>query len=66
LKAIELNDTLGEAHASLGFVHFFYDWDLQSAIREFNRSLSLHPHYAPAHQRYAMACGFLGRQDESI
>jgi tetratricopeptide (TPR) repeat protein len=66
LKAIELNDALGEAHASLGFVHFFYDWDPQAAVREFNRALNLHPHYAPAYHWYAMACGFLGQHEESI
>jgi TolB-like protein/Flp pilus assembly protein TadD len=66
LKAIQLNDALGEAHTSLGFVHFFYDWDTQAAIREFNRGLSLHPHYARAHHWYAMACGFLGRHEDSI
>jgi TolB-like protein/Tfp pilus assembly protein PilF len=66
LKAIGLNDSLGEAHASLGFVHFFYDWDPPAAIREFTRALSLHPHYAPAHHWYAMACGFLGQHEESM
>jgi DNA-binding winged helix-turn-helix (wHTH) protein/Flp pilus assembly protein TadD len=65
LKAIELNDSLGEAHASLGFIHFFYDWDPPSAIREFRRALSLHPHYAPAHHWHAMACGFMGQHEES-
>jgi TolB-like protein len=66
LKAIQLNDLLGEAHTSLGFVHFFYDWDPQAAILEFSRGLSLHPHYARAHHWYAMACGFLGQHEESI
>lgn len=66
LKAIQLNDVLGEAHTSLGFVHFFYDWDPQAAIREFSRGLSLRPHYARAHHWYAMTCGFLGQHEESI
>jgi tetratricopeptide (TPR) repeat protein len=66
LRATELNDSLGEAHASLGFVHFFYDWDPPSAIREFRHAFSLHPHYAPAHHWYAMACGFMGQREESL
>ena len=38
LKAIELDDTLAEAHASLGFVHYHYDWDWAAAEKEYKRA----------------------------
>src|SRR5438093_8527665 len=43
LKAIEVDETLAEAHASLGFVHFHYDWDWAAAEKEFKRALTLNP-----------------------
>ena len=66
LAAIELHEALAEAHASLGFIKFFYDWDSIGAQQEFDHALTLHPHYASAHHGRALACGFLGRVDESL
>jgi eukaryotic-like serine/threonine-protein kinase len=54
-KAIELDDSLAEAHASLAWVSFIHDWDWELAGREFRRAIELDPRYATAHQWY----GFL-------
>ena len=49
-KALEIDDTLGEAHATLGFSHCVYHLDFQSSIKEFERAIALNPNYATAHQ----------------
>ena len=66
MKALELDENLAEAHASLGLVRFFYDWDWPGAEREFKRALALNPSLADAHLGYA---GFLvsqGRHEEAL
>jgi len=66
LKAIELDANLAEAHASLGFVHFHYDWDWAAAEKEFQRAIELDPSYAPAHQWYSHLLMARGKTDEAI
>src|SRR5688572_4501967 len=61
LKALELNETLGEAHASLGFFMFLYDWDFSGAEDEFKRALTLSPGYAEAHHWHAVYLANIGR-----
>jgi DNA-binding winged helix-turn-helix (wHTH) protein len=53
MRALELDSTLAEAHASLGFVRMYYDWDFSKAETEYKRALELNPNYAIAHQWYA-------------
>jgi serine/threonine protein kinase/tetratricopeptide (TPR) repeat protein len=53
LKALELDDTLGEAHAALAYDEWFYDRDWPSAEREFRRAIELNPNSAISHQRYS-------------
>lgn len=65
VKALELDETLGQAHASLGFFRFLYDWDFAGAEREFRRALGLSPNYAEAHHWYAIYLANLGRNDEA-
>ena len=65
LKALELDETLGEAHASLGFFKFLYDWDFSGAEAEFKRALSLSPAYAEAHHWYAVFLANIGRHEEA-
>jgi adenylate cyclase len=48
-KALELDDTLAEAHTSLGQFLLFYDLDFAGSTREFERALALDPNYATAH-----------------
>jgi serine/threonine protein kinase/Flp pilus assembly protein TadD len=50
-KALELDDTLAEAHVALGYAAFF-DWDWQNVDREFKRAIELNPNSALAHMRY--------------
>jgi tetratricopeptide (TPR) repeat protein len=52
-KALELDPTLAEAHAALGYVLMYYEWDFAAAEGEFKRAIELNPNYAIAHQWYA-------------
>jgi tetratricopeptide (TPR) repeat protein len=66
LKALELDDSSAEAHASMGHVLHNYDWDWSGAQREFRRAIELNPNYALAHHWYAHYLMQLGRTDESL
>ena len=66
IKALELDSTLSEAHNSLAFCFDAFDWDLESAEKEFRRSIELNPGYATAHHWYAWHLSLLGRYDEAI
>jgi eukaryotic-like serine/threonine-protein kinase len=66
IKALELDDTLGEAHTSLAYSLINYDWDWRSAEREYQRAIQLNPNYATAHQWYAECLSMLGRHSEAI
>ncbi len=52
-KALELDPTLAEAHASLGFALMYYDWNFSGAEAEYKRAIQLNPNYPIAHQWYA-------------
>jgi DNA-binding winged helix-turn-helix (wHTH) protein/tetratricopeptide (TPR) repeat protein len=65
-KALELDEELGEAHASSGFFKFLYEWDFAGAESEFLRALALNPNYAEAHHWYAIYLANLGRHDEAF
>ncbi len=65
-KAIELDDTLAEAHASLAWSLFIYDWDWDGAEKEFRRAIELDPRYATAHQWYAFELASQGKFDEAL
>jgi TolB-like protein/DNA-binding winged helix-turn-helix (wHTH) protein len=73
-KALQLDDGLAEAHASLAYVSMVYDWDWSAAEKEFHRAIDLNPNYATAHEviaqcrqtleldpNYALAHFHLGR-----
>jgi tetratricopeptide (TPR) repeat protein len=64
LKALYLDDNLAEAHASLGFVRYQYDWNWEGAEREFRRSIELSPGYATAHHWNEIYLASMGRCDE--
>jgi TolB-like protein/DNA-binding winged helix-turn-helix (wHTH) protein/Tfp pilus assembly protein PilF len=66
VKALELDSTLSEAHNSLAFCFDAFDWDLESAGKEFQRSIELNPGYATAHHWYAWHLSLLGRYDNAI
>jgi DNA-binding winged helix-turn-helix (wHTH) protein/tetratricopeptide (TPR) repeat protein len=65
-KAVELDDTLAEAHASLGFILFFWRWDPAGAEHEFQRALELDPNDVTAHHWYATTLSAAGREDEAL
>lgn len=65
-KALELDQTLSEAHTSLAFTLDGFDWDLQRAGEEFRRAIDLNPGYATAHHWYAWHLALLARNDEAI
>jgi serine/threonine-protein kinase len=65
-KAIELDDTLAEAHASLAWSLFIYDWDWDGADRAFRRAIELDPRYATAHQWYAFLLASQLKFDEAL
>jgi TolB-like protein/DNA-binding winged helix-turn-helix (wHTH) protein/Flp pilus assembly protein TadD len=66
VKALELDNTLGEAHTSLAFCLDGFDWDLKAADSEFRRGIELNPGYATAHHWYAWHLSLLGRNNDSI
>jgi TolB-like protein/DNA-binding winged helix-turn-helix (wHTH) protein/Flp pilus assembly protein TadD len=66
IKALELDSTLGEAHNSLAFVLDGFDWDFDSAGKEFQRAIELNPGYATAQHWYAWHLSLLGRFDDAI
>jgi DNA-binding winged helix-turn-helix (wHTH) protein/TolB-like protein/Flp pilus assembly protein TadD len=66
LKALELDDDLAEAHASLGYVKHRYEWDWAGAEREFRRAIELKPGYATAHQWFGWYLVSLGKTDEAV
>jgi TolB-like protein/Tfp pilus assembly protein PilF len=66
-KALELDNTLGEAHTSLAQTLFAYDFNFVEANHEFQRAIELNPNYATAHQWYAESgLASVGRFDEAI
>ena len=64
-KALELDASLAEPHASLGYVKFYFDWDWAGAEREFQRAIELNPKYATAHEWYAYFLTATGRLPEA-
>ncbi len=66
-KALELDDTLAEAHTALAIAIWLYDFDFSQAIREFQRAIEVNPNYAVAHQQYGnIILTALGRFDDAI
>jgi TolB-like protein/DNA-binding winged helix-turn-helix (wHTH) protein/Tfp pilus assembly protein PilF len=65
-KALELDSALGEAHNSLAFCLDGFDWDFDSAGKEFRRAIELNPGYATAHHWYAWHLSLLGQYGEAI
>jgi tetratricopeptide (TPR) repeat protein len=66
LKALEIDDKLAEAHASLGFALLNFDWDFRAAEKSFQRAIQLNPRYATAHQWYGHCLCCMGRLDEGL
>jgi TolB-like protein/DNA-binding winged helix-turn-helix (wHTH) protein/Flp pilus assembly protein TadD len=65
-KALALDDHLAEAHTSLAFIIDLYEWDWESAEKEYKRAIALYPGYATAHHWYAWHLIVTGRSSEGI
>jgi serine/threonine-protein kinase len=64
-RALELDDALAEAHASLANIRTHYDWDWPAAEREYRRAIELNPRYAAAHHWYGLHQSVIGRFEEA-
>jgi TolB-like protein/Tfp pilus assembly protein PilF len=65
IKALELDETLSEAHASLGLVKLYYDHDLHGADMNYRRAIEINPNASLAHQRYGSYLMYMARFEES-
>ena len=66
LKALEINNSLAEAHAILGGVRLFYDWDWSGAEHACKRAIELNPNYAAGHNVWSDWLFIMGRQEEAM
>ena len=65
-KALQLDESLGEAHSSMGYLAWQYDWNWTNAEQEIRRSLELSPSYLDGHETYAWFLSWSGRRDEAL
>jgi len=66
LRALKIDDTLAEAHTSLGAVKAYCDWDWLGAEAEFKRAIELNPRSSEAHRQYGWFLSIVGRHDDAI
>jgi len=66
IKALQIDDTLAEAHTTLADGLFYYDWEFSKAETEFKRAIEVNPNYATAHQWYSEYLYSMGRPQEAI
>lgn len=64
-KALSLDSTLAEAHATLGYYKFYYEWDWAEAEQEFRKALSLNPNHALVYDWYGYYLTAMKRYDEA-
>lgn len=65
-KALEIDEGIAEAHASLGYTRLFFDWDWEGAATSFERAITLNPSYASGHQWYGWYFFAAGRLDRAM
>ena len=66
IKALEIDETLAEAHAGLGYIKITCDWDWPGSEKEFRRALEINPNYGTARSFYAASLIAVGRLDEAV
>jgi TolB-like protein/DNA-binding winged helix-turn-helix (wHTH) protein/Flp pilus assembly protein TadD len=66
LKAMQMDETLAEPHATLGGIKTSFDFDFPGAEKEYKRALELNPSYASGHMWYAAYLTYMGRHNEAI
>jgi tetratricopeptide (TPR) repeat protein len=65
-RALELDPSLADAHASLGFVKLNWEWDWNGALEEFRRAIALNPSHEAAHRWLSAFLAGIGRDDEAV
>jgi TolB-like protein/DNA-binding winged helix-turn-helix (wHTH) protein/Tfp pilus assembly protein PilF len=65
-KALQIDDASAEAHTSLAYAHFEYDWDWAACEKEFKRAIELNPNYATAHHWYSEYLSAMKRHAEAV
>ncbi len=65
-KALEIDESLAEPHASLVFIRMWFDWDWAGAEKDAKRALELNPNSGLAHSAYAQLLSDLGRHEEAV
>jgi len=65
-KALELDDSIGETHDTLGLLSWRFEWNWDAAEREFNHAIALAPSYSCAHEDRAVYLSFIGRRADAL
>lgn len=65
-RALDLDNTLAEAHTSLGWIKFVYEWDWNGSEREFKQAIELSPGYSIAHDWYGVCLAQQGRFEDAL
>src|ERR1700682_1408091 len=65
-KAVELNPNLGDAHSTLGWLSWRYEWDWATAEKEFKRALELNPNYVTGHINLGLYLGWRGQVAQAL
>ena len=65
LKALQIDSSLAEPHASLGYIKLYYDWDFPGAEQEFKKAISLNPNYEVAYDWYGLYLTAMGRNEDA-
>lgn len=65
-RALQMDNSKAAAHATLGFIHFYYDWDATASAAEFRRALAENPDYAMAHSWFGESLAAKGEYSQAI
>src|SRR5581483_1241278 len=65
-QAIEIDEALSDAHAELGVIGYWFDWDWKESERQFLRALELDPNNATAHMGYEQLLSSMGRHEKAL